>query len=89
MLIDDYRGEGSYAFLLRLLDRYPMQLPVKGGFVVLQAVRIYITSNVAPPWGTVDTPEALLRRIRKTVELRWPIDFERDNGDAIWSQLTE
>lgn len=34
--------------LLRLIDRYPMQVPTKGGFTNFKPDRIYFTSNI--PW---------------------------------------
>lgn len=90
ILIDDYRGGGQYSFLLRLLDRYPVSLPVKGGFVPLQATRIYITSNLGPDeWGIAsDHIGALQRRIHKCHRIMLPINFE-DRGvvDEIWSTI--
>ncbi len=44
-LFDDYEGEIPFRTLLRLLDRYPMQVPVKGGFVWWTPKTIWITSN--------------------------------------------
>lgn len=48
-LFDDFRGgeDGiEFGYLLRLLDRYPMDVPIKGGFVDWRPKRIYITSNL-------------------------------------------
>lgn len=46
---DDVRGVGergiTYTMFLRLLDRYPIQVPVKGGFVQWVPETIIITSN--------------------------------------------
>lgn len=75
-LIDDFRGECSPSFILRLLDRYPVKVPIKGGFAQWIPERIYITSNCAPPFGLHSVAQPLLRRIRHTVELRNPLDFE-------------
>lgn len=44
-LFDDYEGGLEWSFFLRLLDRYPMQVPVKGGFVEWKPTKIFITSN--------------------------------------------
>jgi len=71
LLIDDFKGNMKLTNLLRILDKYPIQVPVKGGFVYLQCVTILITSNYHPndwyDWHSpVDrTPSrgALLRRI--------------------------
>lgn len=49
VLFDEF--DGSYfkiTYLLRLLDRYRMQVPVKGGFRNWKPKRIFITSNIDP-----------------------------------------
>lgn len=48
VIIDDYRGEYKLQLLLKLLDRYPMQVPIKGGFVEWKPKKVYITSNIHP-----------------------------------------
>lgn len=48
LLLDDFSGEMKLVNLLRLLDIYPMQVPVKGAFVNLTATTIYLTSNKHP-----------------------------------------
>lgn len=76
-LLDDFRGELTIGFMLRLLDRYPMQVPIKGGFVNWNPRRIYITSNHMPEhwWDTVDGPslDALNRRINRLDSINTPI----------------
>lgn len=74
VIIDDYRTKMcSYNFLLRLLDRYPLRVPIKGGFVEWLPKVIYITSNKHPEemytWEekTRDDIDQLLRRITKLV----------------------
>jgi hypothetical protein len=46
VIIDDYRPtkEMSFQFILRLVDRYPLQVPVKGAYVQFAAKRIIFTS---------------------------------------------
>ncbi len=46
VLLDDFVGQFALAQLLRLLDRYAVQVPVKGGFTWWHPEKIYITSNV-------------------------------------------
>lgn len=47
VLFDDFTGSCfKIQYLLKLLDRYPMDVPVKGGFVSWVPRRIYITSNL-------------------------------------------
>jgi hypothetical protein len=49
VLFDDFGGsEFKLTYLLKLLDRYPMRVPVKGGFVSWVPREIYITSNLDP-----------------------------------------
>lgn len=69
VIIDDFRGnQCTFAFLLRLLDRYPMRVPVKGGFVNWVPKKIYITSSQHPEYvykdqNINDNIDQLLRRI--------------------------
>lgn len=46
VIFEDFRGETGLPNLLRLADRYPMRVPVKGGFAQFITKRIYITSNL-------------------------------------------
>lgn len=51
VLIDDFgggRSKISRTSLLRLLDRYPVKAPVKGGFTVWNPEVVYITTNLKP-----------------------------------------
>lgn len=48
VIIDDFRSKGvSFAFLLRILDRYPMHVPYKGGFVNWNPSVILITTPLS------------------------------------------
>ncbi len=49
VVIDEFYGWLRWNQLLRLLDAYPLTVPVKGGMVQFCAKRIWITSN-RPPW---------------------------------------
>lgn len=71
-LFDDFNGsEFKLSYLLKLLDRYKMKVPVKGGYVQWTPKIIYITSNKDPAyWYSNAIPEhrdAMFRRI-KTIE---------------------
>ncbi len=71
LLIDDFAGarsKVSLSFLLQVLDRYNLLLPIKGNFVQLLATTIVITSNIHPrQWyeygGREEHYRALKRRI--------------------------
>jgi len=69
VIFDDFRGECPLAYLLRLLDRYPMVVPVKGDSTNWQPRIIYITSNLPPRecYPTVDIE--LLRPLYRRIEL--------------------
>ena len=68
VLFDDFDGSWfKLSYLLRILDRYPMQVPVKGGYAWWVPCTIYITSNLHPKeWYKNAEPEhqrALMRRL--------------------------
>jgi len=71
VLFDDFSGsEFKITYLLKLLDRYPMSVPIKGAFVQWVPRKIYITSNLDPDsWypGAHEEHRAALRRRLKTV----------------------
>lgn len=79
VLIDDYRGGANDSFILKLLDIYPMQVPIKGGFVNWRPKRIFITSNIAPPWTHGMINEALRRRISGTLHFIGTYSTEQVN----------
>lgn len=68
VIFDDFGGsEFKITYLLKLLDRYPMKVPIKCGFVEWVPKRIVITSNYPPeewyPNAKDKHKEALARRI--------------------------
>lgn len=48
VVFDDFKGNLPYALLLRLLDRYPLQVEVKGSMTAFNPDLIIITSNDDP-----------------------------------------
>lgn len=68
ILLDDYYGYLPYCELLRVLDRYPYQVPYKGGFTQAQWDTVIITSNKPPnQWYQTGLTPALRRRLKKTL----------------------
>ena len=68
VIFDDFGGsEFKITYLLKLLDRYPMRVPVKGGFANWLPKLIVMTSNYPPedwyPNAKDEHVAALLRRI--------------------------
>lgn len=58
LLFDEFTGGIRFDDFLKMLDGYPMQLPVKGGFFPAHYTRVFITSNVMPElWWTAKGPE--------------------------------
>lgn len=48
VIIDEYYGWLPYDFLLRLCDRYPLLVEIKGGQVQFNSKRIIFTTNAVP-----------------------------------------
>lgn len=69
VIMDDFAGECPIAVLLRMWDRYPMQVAVKGGFVEWSPRLVYVTSNYHPAhfYGGHIQWNALRRRISAIV----------------------
>lgn len=75
VIFDDFGGsEFKLTYLLKLLDRYPMRVPVKGGFVQWVPKKIWITSNYPPndwfPNAKEEHVRALKRRFERVVRFR-------------------
>lgn len=69
VIIDDYRTHMCpFNFLLRLLDRYPLLVPVKGGFVNFKAKVIYITTPLMPKETWCNRLEEDVNQLRRRVE---------------------
>lgn len=77
VIFDDFRGSFcKFSYLLRLLDRYPLRVPIKGGFVIWQPDTIYVTSSYPPDkvYNTREDIGQLLRRITEIREYTLPED---------------
>lgn len=69
ILLDDYYGDIPYAQFLKVLDRYPLNLPIKGGFTPALYTTVIITSNQShKQWGYPDSL-AISRRIHEIKNL--------------------
>jgi len=73
-LLDDYRTDhAKFAFVLRLLDRYPLRVPFKGGHVEWQPQVIFITAPQSPRimWNlrTEEALQQLDRRIQCNIDV--------------------
>jgi hypothetical protein len=77
ILFDDFRGQIKFNVLLRILDWYPYQGQVKGGYVQINSPMIYITSSLRPhkvytsdKLTTEDSVKQLLRRLDYITKLK-------------------
>lgn len=75
VILDDFRGnQSTFSFLLKLTDKYPLRVQVKGGFVDWCPKVIFITAPDKPEIcyeGQDDEKlDQLLRRIEETIEFK-------------------
>lgn len=85
LLIDDFSGWIKYRFLLNVLDVYPLDLEVKGGFVSAAFTQVIITSNYHPsqwyPRHGLDAPLARrLHQIQQVTENLFPAEGEGEGA---------
>lgn len=75
ILLDDYYRQWDPTYFLRFLDRYPLQVPVKGGFVSLPNVIIVVTSNYAleDQYPEYVDQQAFRRRFTKITKFGNPV----------------
>jgi len=80
IVIDDYYGWLKYDELLKICDRYPYQVPVKGGYRQFTSKNIYITSNSEiKDWYKFANydPAAIMRRVEEYhVDLIPSVDYQ-------------
>lgn len=74
VVLDDFYGWVPFDELLRVMDRYPLKVPVKGAYVEFNSKIIYITSNKPPEeWYNQEnicgSIEAMFRRFSKLCEV--------------------
>jgi Putative viral replication protein/RNA helicase len=89
VIIDDFYGWIAHCELLRICDRYPHKVPIKGAFREFVAKDIFITSNKPiSEWYDFErlklTPAALYRRI---TNYKWVTVNE--NGDTIFQDFID
>lgn len=72
VLFDDFNGsEFKLSYFLKLLDRYPFKVPIKGGFVQWNPKKIFITSNKDPKeWYLNSHPEQIQAMFRRFTEIK-------------------
>lgn len=81
IIIDDYafdESEQHFRYILKLLDRYSIQVETKGGMIYLNSPEIYITCEHPPQhfWKPGNELDQILRRIDKVEEIK----YKKDNN---------
>nr|WPR18600.1 MAG: replication polyprotein [Owegonang virus 32] len=65
-ILDDFRAtQMQFTYLLKLLDRYPMRVEVKGGYRQMSSSKIIITSILHPEGAYQITEEPIRQLIRR------------------------
>jgi len=81
VLIEDFNGEMRLVDLLRYTDRYPIQVPKKGGFVWWCPDVIIITTNYHPKgWYDYQTRKASEQALRRRFTHLWDFDNVDEEG---------
>lgn len=82
ILFDEFYGEVKMKNMLNYLDGYPLQLPVKGGFVEAHWTKVYITSNVDPKGSDKVNPQG-------GYEFNFYSKVPQEVRDAFFRRITE
>ncbi|CAN8139798.1 hypothetical protein THIOSC15_1870002 [uncultured Thiomicrorhabdus sp.] len=92
VVLDDFDGAGwPFRFLLRVLDKYPLRLEKKGGFVYANYDVICITSNLHPEnWYNLPAAESrpLMRRLEDFGQVICVNSWPGDRDVAKWNPDT-
>lgn len=69
VIFDDYYHNYRHSFLLQLLDRYPINVPVKGTYIKFCATTVVFTSNIGlhQQYPNIEDSFPLWRRFRHVV----------------------
>lgn len=95
-LLDDFCGKLSkvgLGYTLRLLDRYPLMVPVKGGHTWFTPKKVIITTNIHPcDWYDFSDrkiqEKALCRRLTKVIVFETgsdPVEITDDVWNNFWN----
>lgn len=89
-VLDEFDGSVKLRFLLRLLDRYPIKVPIKGGFVEWNPRIVWITSQFSPEhyYGADEQWLALVRRFRDFgVAILYGNTMKTEFNSEYWSEI--
>lgn len=75
IVFDDFYSWIPYDFLLRLCDRYPLNVNISGGSVTLQTRTVVFTSNQNPRswYPNITNKDAFFRRVTRITHMTNPL----------------
>lgn len=85
VLIDEFKGQLPFTYLLGVLDQYPLSLQIKGSTINAVWTTVILTTNYDPgDWYESEKNEvpALLRRIHKIRVYRRRGEYEEVSGNV-------
>lgn len=87
VIIDDFYGWIAYDEMLRITDRYPHQVEIKGGFMEFRSERVFVTSNATIEnwWKKEWYTEEKVRPLRRRVDIMEY--FTLINGETVRTDL--
>lgn len=71
VVLDDFAGEPRIEFLLRLFDRYPLRVPIKGGFLNWAPRIVWVTSNYPIEHWYGDQDQHFIALMRRIDDIRY------------------
>lgn len=93
LVVDEFTPEClSWDLLLRICDRYPLQVPIKGGFVSAEWTKVIITSNLHPSkWYARADYGPLMRRLNQIIEMKKAIPANQGElePEPVWADEEE
>lgn len=92
LLINEFYGQLKPSQLLKLLDGYRTQYPVKGGFITAEWDTVIVTSNVHPKeWYSERVPNEVKRAIARRIDVveHFVREQARDDDDDPWASVVQ
>nr|WDW25734.1 MAG: replication-associated protein [Canine circovirus] len=94
IVFDEFYGWLPYDHILRVLDRYPMKLPVKGAMVELSATTFVFTSNRSwqewyPRIGDLSALERRINEFATVVHMTQPFQPTQDQNNSEGTDSSE
>lgn len=87
VLLDDFAGKMSKMSLtntLKLLDRYPIQVPIKGGFTWWMPYKIIVTTNIHPRnWYEWMDRQVHWRALKRRIHAVWIFEADQEPSEAL------